>query len=74
MPFLIRGADGAQFELTGVDLFLDEYEPRGFTIPDDQAAQYTVPDVKAAKKERAEAEAKKAAKANKADDDTKDKK
>lgn len=61
-PFLIRGADGAEFELTSVDLFLDEYEPRGFTIPDNQAEQYEVPDVRAVKKARAEAEAEKAAK------------
>ena len=62
--FLIRGPEGQEFELTSVDAFLDEYEPKGFAVVTEPPTGYDVPDVKAVKAERREAAKKAAAKAD----------
>lgn len=67
-PFLIRGEDGAELELTDPAYFLDEYEAKGFRIVQEPTTGYDVPDVRDLKRERAEAAKKAAEKDAKADE------
>ena len=72
--FQIVSPDGAVYELTDVEYFLDEYAPKGFEIVTNPPADHIVPDVRKAKAERtakAKAEADKAAKADAKAEDTK---
>ena len=66
--FQIRSPEGATYELTNPEFFLDEYEPKGYVIVADPPADHIVPDIDAIKAKRAAKAKQAAAKESKKDE------